>query len=796
MLLPIRWLKDYIKTEKTARELADGLTNSGSHVESIESLGNNLENVVVGKIISIEKHGEKDSLLICQVDIGGERLQIVTGAKNIFEGALVAVAKVGSRLPAMEIGESEFSGVKSQGMMCSLKELGYSDNVISKEMKEGLLILEGDYELGMDLVRAISLDQEIIEFEITPNRPDCLSIIGMARETKASFDLDLIEPKIEIKNQVDHISDYLDNIKIETKNCIRYAAKVVKDVKVKESPLWMQLKLMEAGIRPISNIVDITNYVMLEYGEPLHAFDLNQIKTRKILVRAGKDGEKFKTLDDVEREIKEGDVLITDGENIVAIGGVMGGLDSEITETTSEVLLEAANFSDKAVRMTSKRLGLRTEASTRFEKGVDPSICLKALERVCQLIEEVGAGTIVEGSIDVDNSKLEKTLISLRPDRVNKLLGIEIGQDQMIKYLNLLDLKSSLKGSVIETEIPSFRRDIEIEADLIEEIGRLYGFHNIESKPLVGLLTRGEKPYDKVIEDRAKVVLQGLGYNEIMTYSFISPRAYDKINLPENSIYRNYIKLINPLGEDYSVMRTTLVPNMLDLLSRNNKRGVEKAFAYEIGNTFIPKELPVEQLPEEKKYMALGYYGEYDFYFLKETVETLLNRMGIYNIRYSREENDPSYHPGRTARIYSGQEELGIIGEIHVDVTENYNIRDRVYIGNLDFDKIVELADFERKYKPLPKYPSTSRDIAIVVDEDTLFGDIEDLVRFHGEELVEEINLFDIYRGTQVPEGKKSMAISIVYRSLEKTLKDEDVNSIQDKIIRDLEEKLGGKLRA
>lgn len=797
MLLPVSWLKDYIKTDKTARELADKITLSGSHVESIYSLNKGVEDVVVGKVISLDKHPDADKLIICKIDVGQEIVQIVTGAKNLSVGDYVPVALIGAKLPGdIIIDKTDFRGVESFGMLCSLKELGFSDNVISKETKDGIFIFNEEFELGMKVVEALRLNDEVIELEITPNRPDCLSIIGMARESSATFNIPVIEPKISINKEEDHISNYLDSIDIESENCIRYYAKIIKDVKIEESPLWMQLRLMEAGMRPINNIVDITNYVMLEYGEPLHAFDALKLEGKQIIVRQAKEGETLVTLDNTERKLSESDLVIADKNNPIALAGVMGGIDSEITDETTAVLFEGANFNPKNVRLTAKKFGLRSEASNRFEKGIDPNLSKIAVDRCCQLVELIGAGVVVGSSIDIYKDVKEEKTITLRPERVNKLLGLSLSTESMLGYLNSLGLKSIVKEELIYTTIPTYRLDLNIEADLIEEIGRLYGFHNIESQPLTGVLTRGQKPYDKVIEDKTKSILVGLGYNEVMTYSFISPKAYNKINLPEDSKLRDYIKLINPLGEDYSVMRTTLIPTMMELLARNYSRGVEKAYACEIGNTFIPNKDSIDHLPKEEKVLSIGFYGKNDFYHLKETIEILLKRLGITGVEYIREENNTTFHPGRTAKILIDGFELGILGEIHMDVNQNYGIKERVYIAQINFDKIVELTNFDRKYKTLPKYPSMTRDLALIVDEDVLFGDIKKIVLGHGKDLVEQVEIFDIYRGNQIPENKKSIAFSIIYRSHERTLKENEINQIQESIIKDLEDNLDAKLRS
>ncbi len=797
MLLPIKWLKDYVDIREDSKTLADEITMSGSHVESIISLKDEIQNVVVGRIESIENHENADKLVICKVNIGTEMLNIVTGAKNLTKGDYIPVAVVGSKLPGdIIIEKTEFRGVDSFGMLCSLKELGYSDSVIPKEMRDGIYILNGEYTLGEDIKKAMKLEDDIIEFEITPNRPDCLSIIGMARETAATFKLKVKEPDIKIKNEVDNISDYINSIEIESPNCNRYYARTIKNVNIGPSPLWMQNRLMEAGIRPISNMVDITNYVMLEYGEPLHAFDVDKLEGRKIIVRQATDDEIIKTLDEVDRKLSINDLVIADAKNPIGIAGVMGGFDTEISKDTKNVLLEGANFNDKSIRLTSKKFNLRSEASTRFEKGIDPNLSEVAVNRACQLIEEIGAGEVIKGNIDVYPNVKEESRVTVRPERVNKILGIDISKKEMIEYLNNLGINSEIKDELIYSNIPTFRLDLETEIDLIEEIGRLYGFHNIKSQPLLGVLTRGEKPYERQIEDKAKAILKGLGLNEVMTYSFISPRSYDRIRLEEDDVLRNYIKLINPLGEDYSVMRTTLIPNMLDLLSRNYSRGIKECYLYEIGNIFIAKEFPITSLPEEKKILSFGIYGERDFYFLKEVIDKTLSRLGINNIEYVKERELQTFHPGRTAKIMLNGEKLGLAGEVHIDVAENYDIKERVYIAQLDFEKIIQNTNLDIKFKALPRYPVVTRDLAFVLKREISVGDIEKLMRKHSKSLIEKIELFDVYTGEQIPDDMKSVAYSIIYRAKDRTLRDEEVNEIQDSIVEDLKRTYNAELRS
>ncbi|MCF6465211.1 phenylalanine--tRNA ligase subunit beta [Clostridium sp. Cult2] len=797
MLLPVKWLKEYINLDVDSKILADNLTLSGSHVESIISLDRGIEKVLVGRIEKIEKHKDADKLLVIMVNIGEETIQIVTGATNLKIGDYVPVAIIGAKLPKdIQIEKTDFRGVESNGMLCSLKELGYEDGVIPKHQRDGIFVLDKEYPLGTPIDEILGLYGEIIELEITPNRPDCLSIIGMARETAATFNKKLKLPKIMVKDEVHDIKDYVESIEVDKDLCNRYYARVIKDIEIKESPLWLQINLMEAGIRPINNIVDITNFVMLEFGQPLHAFDLDKLKNKKILVRRAKDEEKIKTIDDQVRTLTNNNLVITDGVDPIGIAGVMGGMDSEVTEETTTVLLEAANFDDKSVRLTSKEHNLRTEASARFEKGLDPNLCKTAAERVCQLVEEIGAGKVVKGYMDVYENIREEKIIQLRPEKVNNLLGTDLNIDQMVDYLERLDLKTNLNENNIDVNIPTYRLDLNIEADLIEEIGRLYGFHNIPTQPLVGVFTRGEKPYSRIVSDKASIILQGLGINEVITYSFISPKVYDKIKVEPDSKLRDYIKLINPLGEDYSVMRTTLIPNMLDLLSRNYNHGVKVCYLYEIGNIFIPKELPLKDLPKEEKTLSIGMYGDIDFYDLKEVVVTLLERLGIKDLEYTKEENNPTFHPNRTANILLDGENIGTLGEIHMDVLENYDIDTRVYVAQLNFDTIVREANLDRKYRPLPKYPAILRDIAVVVDSNILVGDLEKIIVENGEGLIEKVELFDVYEGKQILEGKKSVAFSITYRSYHRTLKDEEVNTIHQRIIENLENELDAKLRS
>lgn len=800
MLLPVKWLRDYVEFDIDTKELAEKLTATGSHVECIENVDKGVEKVVVGKVLEIEKHPDADKLVITKIDVGEEEpLQIVTGADNISEGDIVPVAVVGAKLPdGMKIKKGKLRGVESFGMLCSADELGISQSVVPKNQKDGIFILKGNYTLGTDIKEELSLLGEVMELEITPNRPDCLSIIGMARETSASLNKVLKYPVINIVKQQGDISELVKSIEVEDSSlCPRYYAKVIKNVEVKESPLWLQTRLMEAGVRPINNIVDVTNYVMLEYGQPLHAFDLDTLEGSKIVVRNAKDGETIKTLDESERKLDHSMLVIADEKNPIAIAGVMGGFDTEVTSKTKNILIESATFDSTSVRHTSKKLNLRSEASTKFEKGLDPMTAETACRRVCQLIEELNSGEVVKGEIDKFGKKPEKRTIEVSDKEITKLIGIEIDSKKILNILNHLEIETEYNDGIFSSVVPTFRNDLKLKADIIEEIARVYGFDNIGFAPLVGTLTRGEKSEIRKLEDLAKNILWGMGLNELMTYSFISPKTYDKILLPSDDDKRNYIKLRNPLGEDYSVMRTTLIGNTMEVLARNYKYGVDFAKTFEIGNTFRPigKELTADSLPEEKKLLSLGMYGDMDFFTLKGVVEGLLDRLGIEDVEYEAETKNTTFHPGRTANVIVDGESIGIIGEIHPDVLENYDIKVRCWVGELDFKVLSEKSDLERKYKPLPKYPPMTRDIALIVDKDLEVRKIEEVILANGKNLVEKIELFDVYTGDQVEDGKKSVAYSIVYRSLEKTLTDEEVVKVHGKILEELENKLNAILR-
>lgn len=791
MLLPIKWLKDYVDFDFDVKKLADGLSNSGSHVESIIIPDDGLNKIVVGKIEKIEKHPDADKLVICSVNVGDEILQIVTGASNVFEGAIVPVALHGSTLAGdVKIKKGKLRGVESNGMLCSLEELGFENSVIPKEAKNGIFIFPEGTEIGKSAIEVLFMDNEILELEITPNRPDCLSIMGMAVETAASFDLKTKHNDIKIENEVSNFSEFFDDIIVETENCNRYYSKILKNIKIGPSPLWLQAYLMQAWVRPVSNIVDLTNFVMLEYGEPLHAFDLDTLKNKKIVVRMAEDGEEMVTLDGETRKLEKDDILITDGSEIVGLAGVMGGLDSEITDKTVNVLLEGASFNKENIRKTSRRLNLRSEASSRFEKGIDVNLAKTAVDRVCELAEKMEIAEVVGGNKDVGNFDRKEKEIELRKEKVNNLIGVDLTMDEISNILNRLEIETDVRDDYLIAKVPTVRLDLDIEEDLIEEIARIYGYDNIEPKKLKGTLTVGRKPVFRNVEDRIKNQLIGLGYSEFMTYSFVSPSSYEKANYKEDE--KNIIKILNPLGEDYSIMRTTMIPSMIDALSKNYARGNVNVGGFEIGNTFFPTE---EELPSERLKLAMGFYDLGDFYYLKESIEKSLWYLGINNLEVRRREAS-FLHPGRSAEFILNGKSLGVFGEVHPKVLENYGLKKRAYVAELDFNLIVENTIDNYTYKALPKYPTMKRDFAFVMDRDVDSVELEKISKKYGKELLESFKVFDIYEGKNIEDGKKSVAFSLVFRAADRTLEESEVTEICEKIVAEIESEIEAKLRS
>lgn len=795
MLVPLKWLRDYVDIDIDTQEFADMMTMTGSKVEKVDFFGKETNGVEVCKILEIEQHPDADRLKVTKVEVAnGEILQIVTNATNIKVGDYVPVARIGAVLPGdFKIKKGKLRGVLSEGMFCGAEELTIPSAFVEDHKKDGIYILDhqDSFELGMDVRDVLGINDALIEFEITSNRPDCRSIIGIAREAAVTLGKELKYPEIKVQACDEEMSFEID---IQTDLCKRYCGRIVKDVKVGPSPYWMQRKLIEAGMRPISNIVDITNYVMLELGQPLHAFDLDDIKYNKMTVKMAEEGEKFTTLDGVERTLASDMLVIGNQDKTLDLAGIMGGENSEIKDTTTSIFIEGASFAKENIRATSKKLGLRTEASSRFEKGIDINLAEEAVNRACQLIEELGCGTVLNGMLDYYPQKEEVQKVTVNPVRINKLLGVNVPMDQFINILESLEFKCNLVSSeVLELEVPTFRLDITEDADILEEIARIYGYNNIPSASLEGNATAGVKTDKQKFIDNVKSNSIACGLNEILTYSFVSPRGVDKINLPDNDEKRNFVKIMNPLGEETSVMRTTLIPNMLDVISTNISHKVEEVSAFECGNTFIPQ----EGLPIETKKYCVGMYGkEVDFFVLKGVIESVLNNVGLKGYEIEPETTNLTFHPGRCAKIVYNNIYIGTFGELHPDVIENYNLGQRVYVAEINIDTVFENLNLTKSYNPLPKYPSTSRDIALIVKDEVFVKQIEDIIKANGEDLVESYKLFDVYKGAQIEEGHKSIAYSITYRSKDKTLTDEDVAKVHEKILSELSEKLNANLRS
>ncbi len=791
MKVPYNWLKDYVDINVTPQELGDILTLTGSQLEEVIMQGDVIKKVVVCHIEKIEKHPDADRLSVCQVNIGSEVIQIVTAATNMKEGDKVPVALHKSTLAdGTQITKGKMRGVVSNGMFCSEEELG----IAGDEPVHGLMILPEDAPVGMEVKEYLGLNKAILDFDITSNRPDCLSMIGMAREAAAGLRTTYNMPNLEYKtNCSDNINDEL-TVEIKSDLCNRYMSRKVKNVKVAPSPAWMQERLLEAGVRPINNIVDITNFVMLEIGCPMHAFDSREIASGKIVVDTAKDGEKFTTLDEVERELNSNFLCIKDNETTIGLAGIMGGLDSEIKDDTTEVIFEAANFDGTNIRVNSKLLNLRTEASGRFEKDIDPNLAEVAINRACALVCELNCGDVMEGTIDVYPCKKEEGHITVNAGWINAFLGTSLTKEEMKKCLDLVDLSTEINGEDLNIKLPTFRIDLAIKEDIAEEVARIYGYDKIPTTVFDVTTNRDSKHKNDLLKEEVINALIASGLNQSVSYSFVSPKVFDKIKLSQDSPLRDVVKIKNPLGEDYSVMRTSTLPSMMDCLGRNYARSNDYVRLFEIGKVYIKNEVETE-LPTEKNILTLGMYGKCDFLDLKGVVENVLDRLGIKKAKFVRESENPTFHPGKTAALQLRGKQIGVFGEIHPDVEEEYGLDTPCYIAELDLDALYEAADTKKVYTPIPKFPAATRDIAILVDDSVLAGDIEETIRKAGGALVEKVNLFDIYKGAQIEEGKKSMAYAIVYRDLKKSLRDEDVNKVHDKILKSLEYKLGAQLR-
>ena len=800
MNLSRNWLSDYVNTDGIDNKTyCDRLTITGSKVEGFEVLGDDIENVVVARVTAMEKHPDSDHLWVCRLDAGdkfGHDIQIVTGAQNVFVGALVPAALPVAKLPGdVVIKAGKLRGVESNGMLCSMGELKLTTHECPGKEENGILILDEDCadRLGDDIRDVLMLRDTTVEFEITSNRPDCLSVIGLARETAVSFDrpLTVKAPIVKGIGDGDKIDNYL-RVGISAPDlCYRYCARVVKNVKIAPSPLWMRMRLRASGVRPINNIVDITNYVMLEYGQPMHAFDYKMLDGAEIDVRRAADGEAFKSLDDIDHTLDSSMLVIADAKKACALAGVMGGANSEIAENTATVVFESACFNGASVRVTAKKNGMRTESSARFEKGLDPENCIPALERACELVELLGAGDVVDGVIDVYPTKAEQTVLPFTPDRYNEFLGMNIPHEHMLATLTGLGCRVE-DGKIY---VPSFRADLGCMNDIAEEVCRIFGYDKIEASYMNAETTLGGRNDKQVFEVNTENALVGMGMSQIHTFSFISPKYYDKIRMPENSALRRSVVISNPLGEDTSVMRTTALPSMMETLARNANFNNDNVRLFEIASVYLPHEA-TNELPDEKRVLTLGAYGATDFYAMKGICENMLALAGIKGATYTACTDNPSYHPGRCAKILAADGTLlGVFGQAHPLMADNYGIDMPVYVAELAFDEIYAAANVKKSYKPLPKYPATTRDFSFVCDENMEVGAIEGVMAKAGGALVESVALFDIYRGPQVGEGKKSVSLRVTLRAADRTLTVEEADKVTKKILNDLKFKMGLELR-
>ena len=801
----LSWIKAYVPDlDVTAQEYTDAMTLSGSKVESYEQLDADLDKIVIGQIEKIEKHPDADKLVICQVNVGtGENIQIVTGAPNVKEGQKVPVVLDGGRVAGghdgkktpggVKIKKGKLRGVPSNGMLCSIEELGSTREMYPEAPENGIYIFDDDAVVGESAIYALGLDDTVVEYEITSNRVDCFGILGIAREAAATFDKKFCPPVVTETGNNENAADYIKVNVHDTDLCPRYCARVVKNIKIAPSPKWMQRRLASQGIRPINNIVDITNYVMEEYGQPMHAYDLDTIAGKEINVRCAAKGEKFVTLDGQERTMDDSVLMICDGEKAIGIAGIMGGENSMITDDVKTMLFEAACFDGTNIRLSSKKIGLRTDASGKFEKGLDPNNAIDAINRACQLIEELGAGEVVGGVVDVYGKVKEGRRIPFDADKVNKLLGTNIEKETMIGYFKKIDLDYDYEKD--EVIVPSWRQDLERLADMAEEVARFYGYANIPTTLPSGEATAGKKSFKMRVEDVAREVAEFCGFSQGMTYSFESPKVFDKLLLPEDSELRKTVVISNPLGEDFSIMRTTSLNGMLTSLSTNYNRRNKDVRLYELGNIYLPKQVPVTELPEERMQFTLGMYGEGDFFTMKGVVEEFLDRAGLHG----KETYDPNagktfLHPGRQANIVYDGKVIGYLGEVHPIVAENYAIKDRVYVAVIDMPYIVEMASFDRKYEGIANFPAVTRDISMVMKKEIMVGDIEKVFDEKGGKYLESYKLFDIYEGAQIRAGFKSVAYSLTFRAKDKTLEENDYAPAMNKILKALEE-MGIELR-
>ena len=801
----LSWIKTYVPDlDVTAQEYTDAMTLTGTKVEGFTELDADLDKIVIGQIDKIEKHPDADKLIICQVNIGTESVQIVTGAPNVKEGDKVPVVLDGGRVAGghdgkmtpggIKIKKGKLRGVESCGMMCSIEELGSTREMYPEAPEYGIYIFPEDAVVGESAIKALGLDNVVFEYEITSNRVDCYGVLGIAREAAATFQKKFCPPIVEVKENDEKASDYVKVTVEDPELCPRYCARVVKNVKIGPSPKWMQRCLASNGIRPINNLVDITNYVMEEFGQPMHAYDLDTIANREIVVRrAGKD-EKFVTLDGQERTMDENVLMICDGEKAVGIAGIMGGENSMITDDVKTVLFEAACFDGTSIRLSSKRIGLRTDASGKFEKGLDPNNAQAAIDRACQLMEELGAGEVVGGMVDVCSETREPSRVKFEPEKINKLLGTNLTKEEMIGYLGRVEL--AYDAETDEIVAPTFRQDIHCNADVAEEVARFYGYDKIPMTLPTGEATTGKLPFKLRIQEVARDIAEYCGFSEGMSYSFESPKVFDKLCIPKDSDLRKVITISNPLGEDYSIMRTSTLNGMLASLSTNYNRRNKDVRLYELGNIYLPKSLPITELPDERTMFTLGMYGNGDFFNMKGVCEEFFEKIGMKKkVTYDPNSEKPFLHPGRQANmIYEGKV-VGYLGEVHPSVADNYSIGEKAYIAVIDILDILEFAGFNHKYTGIAKYPAVTRDLSLVVPHAVLAGQIEEIFDQRGGNILESYQLFDIYEGAQIEKGFKSMAYSLVFRAHDKTLGENEISAVMKKIMNGLNG-LGIELRS
>lgn len=812
MNTPLSWIKDYVpELDCTVQEYVDAMTLSGTKVEGYEQLDKNLEKIVVGKILSIEKHPDADKLIVCQVQVTeeGEQVQIVTGASNVKVGDKVPVVLDGGRVAGsahdnephpdgIKIKKGKLRGVPSFGMMCSIDELGSTVDMYPDAAPDGIYILSDnedyrDAPIGSSVPELLGLHDTVVEYEVTSNRVDCFGILGIAREAAATFGKPFVPPVVKVTENDEKTSDYVSVEIQDTDLCSRYVAKVVKNVKIGPSPEWMQRRLAAVGIRPINNIVDITNFVMTEYSQPMHAYDLDTIADKKIVVKRAKNGEKFVTLDGQERELDDSILTICDGQKAIGIAGIMGGENTMITDEVNTMLFEAACFDGTNIRLSGKKLGMRTDAQAKFEKGLDPNTAMEAMNRACQLITELGAGEVVGGYVDVYPNVREPKRVAYDVDRINKMLGTDIDEDTMIGYFEKIDLP--VDKAAKEIIVPTWRQDVNVLADVAEEVARFYGYDNIPTTLPASAATKGGLSEKLRVENIVRNVAEQSGFCEAMTYSFESPKVFDKLLISQEDALRNVVKISNPLGEDFSVMRTLPLNGMLTSLSTNFNRRNKNVRLYEIANVYIPKDNTGKELPDERTQLTLGMFGEGDFFDMKGVVEEVLEAVGIKSVKsYDPKAEKNFLHPGRQAKVSVDGTVVGYLGEIHPEVAENYNMKTKAYVAVIDMPTLMELANFAIKYTGIAKYPAVSRDLSMVMPKSILVGQVEELIRKKGGKLLEDCTLFDVYEGDQIAEGHKSVAYSISFRAADHTLEEKEITTVMDKILKGLED-MGIELR-